>query len=178
MNVREIIDTVASLKNLPRTGWVLRGVSQAEAENVAEHSFESASLALVIATKLKEKGVEVNVYKAVTIALIHDWAESLVGDIPLWTTIRLRDKKNMVEEEAFEHFAFAKKLFEEYSEAKTLEGLIARISDVLATYLQACRYIKIGYSDVEEIKTSTYNKIIELTVRNQLLKNIIDEFLK
>ncbi len=177
MNSRKIIDTISNLKNLSRTGWLLRGIPAAVAENVAEHSFEAASIAFLIAKQLADGGVKVDVYKAATMALIHDWSEAIVGDIPRWTSLKLEGKKELVEEEAFKIFTYARELFEEYLKGDSLEAVVARVSDALATYLQACRYLKTGYQDVEEIRESMKKKISELTGKNPILESVVGEFL-
>ncbi len=177
MNSRKIIDIISNLKNLSRTGWLLRGVPAAIAENVAEHSFEAASIAFLIAKQLVDNGVKVNVYKAAMMALIHDWSEAIVGDIPRWTALKLEGKKEFVEEEAFKTFTYAIELFEEYLKGDSLEAVVAKVSDALATYLQACRYLKTGYQDVEEIKNSMKKKILEIIDETPVIEKAIKNFL-
>lgn len=63
------------LKDRPRTGWGLRGVSPAE--SVADHSWGTALLCLLFA---EEAGVDRA--EAIEIALVHDLAEAETGDLP------------------------------------------------------------------------------------------------
>jgi putative hydrolase of HD superfamily len=65
------------LKQVPRTGWVLRGIPQAE--SVAEHSFGAAFTALVLAEMVEPT---LDTTKVLTIALLHDLSESVTGDLP------------------------------------------------------------------------------------------------
>ncbi|MEM0383933.1 MAG: HD family hydrolase [Candidatus Caldarchaeum sp.] len=65
---------VAILKRLPRTGWVELGVKRAE--TVASHSYGVAFLAMVEASRRN-----LEVLKAVEMALIHDLPESYLGDL-------------------------------------------------------------------------------------------------
>ena len=65
---------VAALKRLPRTGWVQRGVP--DPESVAAHSFGVAALAAVTAS-----AVGADPARAVLVAVIHDVAEALTGDL-------------------------------------------------------------------------------------------------
>src|SRR3989344_184250 len=60
------------LKKVKRAGWVLRNVP--DAESVAEHSFRTALICMMM-------GNNVNRERCIKIALIHDLAEALVGDI-------------------------------------------------------------------------------------------------
>ncbi|MDA3948865.1 MAG: HD domain-containing protein [Spirochaeta sp.] len=65
------------LKDLRRTGWVLRGIE--DPESVADHSWGTALLCLLYAPLAAET---LNCDRAVAIALVHDLAEVEVGDIP------------------------------------------------------------------------------------------------
>jgi len=59
---------------VPRTGWVLKGINPCE--SVAEHSHRMGMLALLFAGDAK-----IDVMRACAMALVHDLAEALVGDI-------------------------------------------------------------------------------------------------
>lgn len=65
-----------SLKNLPRTGWVLRGAPR---ESVAEHSYGAAIIALVLSRM--EKLSAKNEASLVRLALLHDLHEARIGDL-------------------------------------------------------------------------------------------------
>src|SRR5262245_5025299 len=67
------MDRIDDLKQLERTGWAKRGIEIPE--SVADHSFGTAVMALVLAG---QAGVDQN--KSIKMALIHDVAESVVGD--------------------------------------------------------------------------------------------------
>ena len=68
----------ARLKELPRTGWLDRGVPAARAESVAEHSFQTALLVWTAA------GADPTLDRdrLLRLALVHDLAEALIGDWP------------------------------------------------------------------------------------------------
>ena len=74
----------AALKELPRTGWLDRGVPAARAESVAEHSFQTALLAWTAASA----DPSLNRDRLLRLALVHDLAEALIGD---WTPYDQRD---------------------------------------------------------------------------------------
>jgi putative hydrolases of HD superfamily len=61
------------LQQTPRTGWVRSGV--ANPESIADHMYRMAVLALTTA------GSEYDQCKLVKMAIVHDLAEALVGDI-------------------------------------------------------------------------------------------------
>ncbi|BCS92802.1 HD domain-containing protein [Metallosphaera javensis (ex Sakai et al. 2022)] len=148
---------IVGCKNLVRTGWMQRGVPPGIGETVASHSFEASVIAYVIASKLKEKGHNVNPDHASVIALFHDVGESLIGDLPKWFTDRATKEK--IELSAVEELGVGKELFLEYERRDTLEGVIAKFSEMMATYKQALRYRRQGYS-VDEI-IETYRKKLE-----------------
>jgi len=67
---------VGRLKRVPRTGWLDRGVPAAEAESVADHTFRVALLAWLAA------GTELDRDRVLKLALLHDLAEAVTGDVP------------------------------------------------------------------------------------------------
>jgi 5'-deoxynucleotidase len=75
-NLLALYTQIATLKLLPRTGWLQRGVHNAE--SVAEHTFGVATLALLIGDTLDglDRG------KLLAIAMLHDLAEALLSDLP------------------------------------------------------------------------------------------------
>ncbi|MFW5694243.1 MAG: HD domain-containing protein [Alkalispirochaeta sp.] len=70
------------LKEVERTGWVLRGVE--DPESVADHSWGTAQLCLLFASyaTIDPDLSEIDPHRAVSMALVHDLAEVHVGDIP------------------------------------------------------------------------------------------------
>jgi len=62
------------LKDIPRTGWMVRGVE--DPESVADHSYRVALLCLVHA-----QGADLDPHHCVSLALVHDLHESVSGDI-------------------------------------------------------------------------------------------------
>ena len=65
-----------SLKNLPRTGWVL---THAPRESVAEHTYGTAIIALLLSRM--EKLTASDEAALVRIALLHDLHEARIGDL-------------------------------------------------------------------------------------------------
>lgn len=68
---------ILMLKSLPRTGWLQRGLTMVE--SIAEHTFGVASLALLVGDEIPglDRG------RLLSIALLHDMAETLIGDLPV-----------------------------------------------------------------------------------------------
>ena len=153
-----------ALKSLARTGWMLRGVPKSLAESVAEHSFLSAVVALVMASKLRFSGVDVDPLRATVLALIHDVGEAYIGDIAkvfdelagaVKESVEIGVVEDMVENE------FLKTLYREFHEGKTKEAQIAKLCDHLATYIQARIYEGMGF-DVEDVRRSSYERALSI----------------
>jgi len=152
-----------ALNSLARTGWMLRGVPPSQAETVAQHSYTAAVLALELAWEARSRGVEVDPLRASVIALLHDFAEAWVGDIP--KPAGLEAAKLAAEERAIEGEAplspLAKSLYREFNESRTREALIARAAELLATHLAATWYAGLGYP-VDDILENTLRAAIKV----------------
>jgi len=139
-NLIEFLQKVGKLKKLKRTGWTYYKVPNPE--SVAEHSFRVAVMALALSDKF-----DVDKNKCVKMAVIHDLAESLVGDITPW------DKKEMESKHEDEKKAMHEltdklddeeimELWEEYEEGKSKEAVFVRELDKAEMFLQAWEYEK------------------------------------
>ncbi len=71
-NLKFLIE-VNKLKEMPRTGWVLMGVRNPE--SIADHTFRVTTIAWLMAEK-----ANLNIERAIKIALFHDLAEVYAGD--------------------------------------------------------------------------------------------------
>lgn len=69
------------LKNLPRTGWILAGIDKSLIESVAEHSFGTSFISLLLAKQLISDGMEIDIGRTLAMAVIHDLAEAHTSDI-------------------------------------------------------------------------------------------------
>ena len=68
---------IERLKTTPREGWRRLGI--VEPESIADHMYRMSIMAMLCPQALRARGL--NVERAVRMALVHDMAESLVGDI-------------------------------------------------------------------------------------------------
>jgi putative hydrolase of HD superfamily len=64
------------LKRAARTGWLDRGIPPAACESVADHTFRTALLAWLAA------GDDLDRDRVLKLALLHDLAEAVTGDLP------------------------------------------------------------------------------------------------
>ncbi len=72
----------SALKDVDRSGWILREVERPE--SVADHSWGTAQLCLLFApyAAIDDSLAALDPHRAVSMALVHDLAEVQVGDIP------------------------------------------------------------------------------------------------
>ena len=77
----DLLEALDPLSELPRTGWVLRGVTSAE--SVAAHSYGVAVAAMAIVDALRAEGETIDGERVLRMALLHDAAEAKTGDIPM-----------------------------------------------------------------------------------------------
>jgi putative hydrolase of HD superfamily len=128
------------LKETPRAGWALRGI--ADPESVAEHSHRMALLALVLAPRAEPP---LDAARCVSMVLVHDLAEALVGDITPFDGVEAEEKRRR-EEEAMRTLAALAgddallDLWREYAAAETPEARFVKELDRLETVLQASEY--------------------------------------
>ncbi len=180
--MRREYERVMSLKNLVRTGWMQRGVPPAIGETVAQHSFEASILTLLLASKLSSRGVTIDVHRATVLALIHDLGEAVLGDIPRWTTLQLKGDKERLELEAAKSLAGPLGIDDLVTEAinsGTLESRVAKLAELLATALQAKRYVDAGFKGVEEIYTTSLEAVKGMLGDEplSLLREMVEELL-
>lgn len=79
-----IVDTLVGLDplaDLPRTGWLLRGIRPCE--SIADHSYFVAVTVMLLVDALREEGTAVDGEKALRMALVHDAPEAKTGDVPM-----------------------------------------------------------------------------------------------
>lgn len=73
-----LFQTLSRLKQTKRTGWIDRGIPLPEVESVADHTFMTAIIAWFVASE--DPALDAD--RVLKLAIIHDLAESIVGDRP------------------------------------------------------------------------------------------------
>ena len=147
------------LKALERTGWMLRGIAQG-AESVAAHSYGVAVAAMLLADELRARGVSVDVERVLRIALLHDWAEARVGDLPRTASeyfgaeARKRAERaafgDLVRDAGKAAAAEYNELHEEYEERTSLEARLVKAADVVDLLVQTLAFERAGVRGLDE----------------------------
>jgi putative hydrolase of HD superfamily len=164
------------LKRLYRQGWLKRGLPEGLCESVAEHSFGTALLALLLAGKAGEGGEfgKLDSSRAALLALVHEMGESYAGDI---TPV---DGVSREEKEALERNAILRaleghpdrewflSLWEEFEAGETPEAAFVRQLDRLEMGLQAALQEAEGFSGMGEFYDSARRTVVEPRLRSLL----------
>lgn len=153
MNRKTIIELITLmnragvLKEIARTGWVIKGIE--EAESVADHTWRMGLLVMLLAPK------NLNLKKLLEMNTIHDLGEIGVGDIK-WESgkkvvgsqkTKRKDEMKVIKE-IFGKYPNGKKyikLLKEFNEQKTPEAKFLKQIDKLEMALQAYEYEKAGH---------------------------------
>lgn len=158
------------LKNIPRSGWLLLGITQPE--TVAEHSFRVGLVGLALAAL---EGADPG--RTAALCLMHDVHESRIGDVP---SVGRAYVTTAVPEAVTAHQTsgmpdeIAKSLQEltvEYEATETLESKVAHDADKVETLLQATEYQTRGYdtepfrnTSIEALRTDSAKQLAQAIV--------------
>ncbi|MBI4016026.1 MAG: HD domain-containing protein [Candidatus Aenigmarchaeota archaeon] len=139
----EFIETIGKLKRTPRTGWVKEKINNPE--SVAEHSWRTAVLSLVLAKPYLDNN------KLVKMAVVHDLEEAITGDIIAMVKEADKETYNKRGIEAMEKICsiIGNKegeellgLFEEYEKLESEEAKFLKQVETLEMLMQAYEYGK------------------------------------
>ncbi|WOK95040.1 HD domain-containing protein 2 [Canna indica] len=149
------------LKTTKRAGWVRRGVR--EPESVADHMYRMGIMSLVF-----EDIPGINRDRCIKMALVHDIAEAIVGDITPSDGVPKLEKSRM-EREALDYMCKLLgggsraeeigELWMEYEENSSPEAKLVKDFDKVEMILQALEYEDGQGMNLEEFFESTAGKI-------------------
>jgi putative hydrolases of HD superfamily len=158
------LHTCSRLKGTKRTGWLLRGLT--DVESVADHSWRMSLMVLLLGSS-----AGIDAPRAMSIALVHDLAEALVGDIAPGQGVDKATKRRL-EDDAMntivghlnaENSALGRHvraLWLEYESAHTAEALFVKDMDKLEMILQAREYERAFGVDLQDFFDGTRGKIV------------------
>jgi putative hydrolase of HD superfamily len=139
----QLLFNAHQLKRTSRTGWAMRGMTKAE--SVADHSFGVTFISLILAEMVD---TPLDRAKLLTIALIHDLPESVLGDLPTPATAYFppeakRGAEVKVLGDLLRRLPCAERWrswWEEFEEGTSFEGRLVRDADRLDMLIQAYVY--------------------------------------
>ncbi|KAG5182209.1 HD domain-containing protein [Tribonema minus] len=153
----DFLNFVGLLKTLKRTGWVREGVTLPE--SVADHQYRMGVMSLLITDDSVDK------QRCTMMAIVHDLAEALAGDItPLdgvtdedkhARELRALDQMLAALGEGTHAAALIKGLWEEYEAGATPEALMVKDLDKFEMIVQADEYEREQSMDLSPFFAST-----------------------
>jgi len=169
--ISEFFFQIAELKKLPRSGWKIK-VGLDDSESVAEHSYMMSVMSMIL-SDMKSLNSE----KVLKMAILHDWAESKIGDF-MPEQIEY-EKKSELENYAMSEIlellpqkiqSEYRDIWDEFLDRNTSEARLVHELDKLEMALQAKIYEK--DVDPEKIKPfiiSAVEQIIDPDVKKILV---------
>lgn len=189
-NLKNILLFLNKAGNLKKT-YRYSEIKDKKGDSSADHSWRLALMAFIVAGELKLK---LNLLKAIKIALVHDLAEAITGDIDYMlikkgqVTKEFKKKNELIAMNKLTAglpLKIKKEIFSlwnEYEEAKTKEAKFIKALDKLETFTQTLELGYRQYNHPEYIANYADKHIIafpELTPFLMLLKeNLKKEFKK
>ena len=162
INLNEYMTNVDGLRNLVR----YQSAPRVSSETVAEHSYYVAAYVLKL-----HNYYEFDLKKALTMAILHDYAESFISDVPhpIKKQFPLIEQElnnaehNIISEHISTEFA---DWIDDFNNTKTPEGCIVAFADILSVISYAKYEIGLGNSNymkevLNRAKSRVY-KMIEL----------------
>lgn len=130
-----------SLKGVPRQGWIDKGITD-KPESVADHSYMTGIISMTVSDMLG-----LDTAKVVRMSLLHDLAESRIGDIvpgsmpdPEKTVLENRAMEDILGKLPARVRDAYRALWKEFQDAESDEAIMAHDADKLEMALQAKIY--------------------------------------
>jgi putative hydrolase of HD superfamily len=174
----EIALHAAQLKRIPRMGWLIRGAPLGgQPENVAAHSYGVVFLTLLL---LDADPRSLNRELALRMAIVHDLAESLIGDLPRPLRRFIPDEiKYTAERAALEEILATapnadalRDAWEAYAAGASDEAKVVKDADRLDMLLQAYLYEQAGQKNLDDFWQSQHATRLHTAAGQQLLADL------
>ena len=175
------------LKRLERTGWTLRGLPNGT-ESVAAHSFGVTVAAMLLADRIKARGWEIDIERVLKMALLHDWAETRVGDMPRTATKYFgAEVRTRAETAAFADIVSNlgamrleyQSLYLDYEQRDSLEARLVKAADIIDLLTQAYALEQAGAKGLDEFWEVAQVADFKLpTVADEIVKEILRSLLE
>ena len=174
--IEKFFEKVLELKNVPREGWKEK-LEIHNPESVADHSYSTTVISMILSDM---KGLDSE--KIIKMALLHDLAESIIGDItPEHIT---KNEKIIKENHAIKQIlknlpnTIAESYFEiwnEYQKNSSQESRLLHDIDKLEMAFQAKFYQNKGIS---KEKLQTFFNTAKKEIKSKNLRNILSDFME
>jgi len=174
--IEKFFEKVLELKNVPRQGWKEKlGIDNPE--SVADHSYSTTVLSMILSDM---KGLDSE--KIIRMALLHDLAESIIGDITP-DHITKNEKitkenhaikqilKNLPDKIAEPYF----EIWNEYQKNSSQESRLLHDIDKLEMAFQAKFYQNKGIS---KEKLQTFFNTAKKEIKSKNLRDILSNFME
>lgn len=181
---------LGGIKTEKRTGWVLRNIPNPE--SVGDHQYRMAMMAMMLHSTPYAAEMEIDVSKCIQMALSHDVAESIIGDIVPGTMSK--EDKLQKEDEAMvllrntlrgtragrgNSFASAARhvedLWREYVEQETVEAKFVKDLDRFEMVLQADEYEQ---SAAQPLNLEEFFESVTGSFTTTIVKSWFDELVR
>ncbi|MCV0430081.1 HD family hydrolase [Nitrosopumilus sp.] len=174
--ITNFFKTAVNLKDIQRQGWIEK-LSIHNPESVADHSYSMAIMGMVLSDM-----ENMNSEKVLKMILLHDLAESIIGDFTPEQIIS--NVKKELEEKTFLKIlddlpnslkAQYRDIWNEFQNHNTEESKFVHQIDRLEMALQAKTYQKTQHKDVSVFLKTAENDIIHPKLKELFRKIIKDE---
>jgi putative hydrolase of HD superfamily len=169
--IEDFFKIILDLKNIQRKGW-LDKIGIKNPESVADHSYSMTLMSMIVS---ELQGLNTN--KIVKMALLHDLAESSVGDftpeeIPKRRKLELENiaMKKILKELPNELIKNYQEVWNDFLLGESDESIFVHEMDKLEMVFQAKHYIDKGFS---KEKIQTFIDSANNEIKNKDLKKII-----
>ncbi|KAJ1989460.1 hypothetical protein H4R33_002065 [Dimargaris cristalligena] len=155
----DFLHIVEKLKRTKRTGWINSGINQPE--SIADHMYRMSIMSMLI----EDPSLDRN--RCIKMSLVHDLAESIVGDITPFDGVTESDKHDRERRamlhisELLGHSAAAAEmveLWQEYEACETAEARLVKDLDKFEMIIQAVEYEKSDAKSLDSFFESTRGK--------------------
>ena len=143
---------------------------------------------MMLADEVKARGLEVDCERVLRMALLHDWAETRVGDTPKTATNYFgAEARKTAETRAFDDIVSGvgpcepeyKTLYRDYEERNSLEARLVKAADVIDLLVQAHALEHAGARGLDEFWQAAHDADFNLpTVAQEVVREVLQSLLK
>ena len=153
MKVKEVLDCffeLSSLTKIPRTGWILAGVT--DPESVSDHCYETALFAYILSKYIDQK---FDMKKVLLMSLFHEVGEARLTDLPRRSKDYIGNAKRQAEREVAKDVLAnigdeIMELLQELHNLSSPEARLVEAAEELQIIFKAMVYAKENRGDMSE----------------------------